>query len=69
MRRGLAIAVVGALVGLAMILMKVVPFVPGNFSRWEWLAFALWLLIGILIGRPRGPQIAGRENAPADSRK
>ncbi len=51
-----AIAVLGALVGLAMVLMKIVPFVPGNFSRWEWLALGLWLLAGVLIGRPRGPQ-------------
>jgi APA family basic amino acid/polyamine antiporter len=62
------IALVGALVGLVMVLMKIVPFVPGNFSRWEWLAFGLWLLAGILIGRPRGPKLA-HENAVADSGK
>jgi len=52
------IAALGALVGLAMVLMKIVPFVPGNFSRWEWLALGLWLLTGVLIGRPRGSEIA-----------
>jgi len=60
-----AIAAFGTLVALAMVLMKILPFVPGNFSRWEWLALALWLLIGILIGRPRGPQLAKGEHALA----
>ena len=64
-----AIAWLGALVALAMALMKVLPFVPGNFSRWEWLALALWLLTGILIGRPRGHQLAKGANALADSGK
>jgi amino acid transporter len=64
-----AIAWIGALVALAMVLMKVLPFVPGNFSRWEWLALGLWLLTGILIGRPRGPKLAKRANALADSGK
>ena len=49
-----AIAILGALVSFAMVLMKVLPYVPGNFSRWEWLALGLWLVTGILIGRPRG---------------
>jgi APA family basic amino acid/polyamine antiporter len=66
-----AVATLGALVACAMVLMKILPFVPGNFSRWEWLALALWLLTGILIGRPRGSQQAGDENAivAADSGK
>jgi len=51
-----AIAIMGALVSFAMVLMKVLPYVPGNFSRWEWLALGLWLVIGILIGRPRGSE-------------
>jgi basic amino acid/polyamine antiporter, APA family len=64
-----AIAWLGALVGLAMVLMKVLPFVPGNFSRWEWLALGLWLLTGILIGRPRGPHLAKDEGTLANSEK
>lgn len=51
------IAIVGALVGIAMILMKVVPFVPGHFSGWEWLALVLWIVVGTLIGHPRGASI------------
>jgi basic amino acid/polyamine antiporter, APA family len=47
------IAVLGALVGLAMMLMKFMPFVPGHFSVWEWIALGLWILLGTLIGRSR----------------
>jgi hypothetical protein len=52
------IALLGALVGLAMVLMKFVPFVPGHFSGWEWLVLGLWIILGTLIGRPRGTQLA-----------
>ena len=50
------IALLGALVGLAMVLMKLVPPVPGHFSKWEWLALLLWIILGILVGRKRGPR-------------
>jgi APA family basic amino acid/polyamine antiporter len=46
------IALLGALVGLAMVLMKLLPFVPGHFSLWEWLALGIWILLGTLIGHP-----------------
>ncbi len=45
------IALLGALVGLAMILMKLVPLVPGHFSGWEWLALVLWIILGTAAGR------------------
>jgi len=68
--RDFAIALLGASVALAMVLMKVVPGVPGNFSRWEWTALGLWLLAGILVGRPRGRHsAAGDESSPQDSGK
>jgi amino acid transporter len=54
------IALLGAFVGLAMMLMKFVPFVPGHFSIWEWLVLGLWIILGTLIGRPRGPQLVTR---------
>jgi hypothetical protein len=63
------IAWVGAFVALAMGLMKILPFVPGHFSGWEWLALVFWLVTGILIGRPRGSQLASSENALANSEK
>jgi hypothetical protein len=39
------------LVGLAMILMKLVPLVPGHFSGWEWLVLVLWIILGTGVGR------------------
>ncbi len=45
------IALLGALVGLAMILMKLVPAVPGHFSGWEWLALVVWIILGTVAGR------------------
>lgn len=43
------VAVVGVIVGLLMILMKIVPGIPGHFSRYEWLALAIWSLIGLSL--------------------
>ncbi|MGB8774468.1 MAG: hypothetical protein WCC78_10035, partial [Terriglobales bacterium] len=45
------IALLGALVGLAMILMKLMPLVPGHFSGWEWLALVVWIILGTVAGR------------------
>ncbi|MGA8153539.1 MAG: APC family permease [Terriglobales bacterium] len=42
-----AVAVVGVLVGLGLVLMKIVPFVPGHFSGYEWLALGIWGVLGI----------------------
>ncbi len=43
-------AATGALVGLSMILMKVIPFVPGHFNGYEWLALGVWLALGLALG-------------------
>ena len=45
------VAALGALVGLLMILMKVVPFVPGHFSFYEWLALGSWIALGAMSAR------------------
>ncbi len=42
------IALIGAVVGISMALMKFLPFVPGHFSKWEWLVFVLWIILGTL---------------------
>jgi hypothetical protein len=34
-----------------MILMKVLPSIPGHFSGYEWLALGIWLTLGLLLGR------------------
>jgi basic amino acid/polyamine antiporter, APA family len=63
--REFLIALLGAIVALAMALMKVFPFVPGHFSSWEWLVLALWIILGSLLGRrallgsDKGRQSAG----------
>jgi len=44
------IAGIGAAVGLMMILMKIVPLVPGHFSGYEWLSLAIWIAIGAVLG-------------------
>jgi hypothetical protein len=56
---GRLIAAVGALVGLAMILMKLMPRVPGSFSGWEWLALALWIILGTVVSRQAGRKSVG----------
>jgi len=45
------VAVIGVLIGLSMILMKVVPFVPGHFTKYEWLALGVWLALGAALAR------------------
>jgi APA family basic amino acid/polyamine antiporter len=45
------VAVVGGAVGLLMILMKVLPEVPGHFNRYEWLALGVWVALGVVLGR------------------
>jgi len=50
-----AVALLGGLVALAMILMKVLPFVPGHFTSRECFALGLWAVLGIAIWRGRRP--------------
>jgi basic amino acid/polyamine antiporter, APA family len=40
------VAAIGALVALLLLAMKLIPKFPGHFSRAEWIALAVWLLIG-----------------------
>jgi amino acid transporter len=42
-----ALAWVGAVVSIAIILMKIVPGVPGSFTGAEWLSFAAWSGLGL----------------------
>jgi len=39
----------GAAVSVAIVLMKVVPSVPGSFTRPEWIAFAAWSAAGLVF--------------------
>jgi amino acid transporter len=44
-----AIAALGVMVGLSMISMKVIPALPGHFSRYEWSALSIWILLGVCL--------------------
>jgi basic amino acid/polyamine antiporter, APA family len=41
----------GLLVAIAMMLMKVVPAIPGHFTVYEWLAFGIWIALGAVARR------------------
>jgi peptidoglycan/LPS O-acetylase OafA/YrhL len=42
----LLVAGFGLLVAIAMLLMKVVPAIPGHFTMYEWIALAVWIALG-----------------------
>jgi basic amino acid/polyamine antiporter, APA family len=56
-----AMARIGVIVSAAIILMKILPGVPGSFTRAEWIAFAAWTGFGLAfwITRP-----AAKRNHP-----
>ena len=70
--RGLrrAAAVFGLIVTSVMILVKLLPFVPGHFSWHEWLALAIWGLFGVAVratrhkGRVAEPEMEKRPLTP-----
>ena len=47
-----AAAAFGILVTLAMVLAKLLPIVPGHFTRYEWFALAIWGILGLLVRIP-----------------
>jgi APA family basic amino acid/polyamine antiporter len=42
----------GLLVAVAMLLLKVVPAIPGHFTMYEWLALGVWIVLGAIASRP-----------------
>ena len=46
-----ALAVVGMIVAAALVLMKLLPFVPGHFTPHEWVALLAWGMIGLAARR------------------
>ena len=46
-----AVAVVGVLVAIGMVLMKALPFIPGHFTVYEWIAFGGWAALGWALRR------------------
>jgi amino acid transporter len=47
-------AVIGIVVTSMLLLLKLLPQVPGHFTRYEWAALAVWALIGVLLRRKAG---------------
>ena len=45
-------AAFGVVVTTLMVLAKVVPVVPGHFTRYEWMALAIWAVIGLVVRIP-----------------
>jgi basic amino acid/polyamine antiporter, APA family len=45
------IAGFGLVVAVAMLLMKIVPAIPGHFSIYEWLALGVWIALGAIARR------------------
>src|ERR1022692_3367032 len=48
----------GFLVAIAMLLMKVVPAIPGHFTVYEWLALGIWIALGAISHRRRMNAVA-----------
>ncbi|MFZ0817569.1 MAG: APC family permease [Candidatus Sulfotelmatobacter sp.] len=46
-----SVAGLGLLVAIAMLLMKVVPAMPGHFTVYEWLALGIWIGLGAMAMR------------------
>ena len=65
---GRAAAVFGLLVTSLMVFVKIVPVIPGHFTRYEWLALAIWAVIGFVIRIPtwqhRGAIVPKAEVSP-----
>ena len=56
-------AAFGTCVTLLMILVKVMPIVPGHFTRYEWIALAVWAVLGAFM------RISGRRTQPSAESK
>lgn len=59
---GVTLAILGVVVSLAIVLMKVIPAVPGSFSGAEWIVLSGWCTAGVVAwrARRRAPSAARR---------
>ena len=53
-------AAIGCAVSIAIVLMKIVPTVPGSFTGAEWTAFVAWSALGLIfwLARPKRSNVA-----------
>ena len=68
-RRARAAAIFGLFITSLMVLVKVVPFIPGHFSLAEWISLTLWLALGMIVHRLPGQRsdvVATRTAAGSD---
>lgn len=49
----LVLAAFALLVGIAMVLMKLLPGIPGHFTIYEWIALAAWIAVGAIASATR----------------
>ena len=49
-------AAFGVLVTACMMLVKLVPYVPGHFTRYEWMALGIWAALGFLMRTSAKPE-------------
>src|ERR1700730_15685548 len=62
-----ASAAFGFLVTALMILVKVSPIVPGHFTLYEWIALAIWGILGLLVRIPARSRTSGPAGALIES--
>jgi basic amino acid/polyamine antiporter, APA family len=48
-----SVAAIALLVGISMVLMKILPGVPGHFTIYEWIALAGWVAVGWIASATR----------------
>lgn len=60
-------AAFGILVTAAMILVKILPVVPGHFTRYEWIALAIWAILGLLARLPARSHTQGPATIPIET--
>lgn len=60
-------AAFGFLVTLFMILVKALPIIPGHFTRYEWLALAIWAALGVLVHAPARMNALKGSGVPAET--
>jgi basic amino acid/polyamine antiporter, APA family len=70
---GRTAAIFGILMTVLMVLVKIVPIVPGHFTRYEWMAVGIWAVIGAAMRMSArdqekiSPEIESAELPNADS--
>lgn len=55
--RALFVGITGGVVAFLLILMKLIPVVPGSFERYDYVALAGWLVLGVLLWLRRPSRI------------